>query len=277
MKTVIYFTQADKRHDEALEAFAMGALRSGAGPYVASVTDPQDCDIAVVFGVEKKAVPFSKHRGEIIRRQQEAGKKVIVLETGYVDRDRYYAAGFGGLNNRADFRNKGMPGDRWEALGVDLKPWREKGEHIVLCGQIPWDASVQHTDHLKWIHDKALELLRGTQRDIVFRGHPLYQGEYPLPESVRITRSDKPLAEDLKNARALVTFNSNSAVEAIIAGVPALVSDHGSMAWNVAEHSFLPDSPATPLREKWAHELAYTQWTLDEFRDGSAWRHLTRD
>lgn len=84
-------------------------------------------------------------------------------------------------------------------------------------------------------------------------------------------------ADDLENARLVVTFNSNSAVESVIAGVPAIAMDMGSMAWPVTAH-MLEDvnSPVRCDRTQWAHDLAYTQWNLDEMRSGEAWAHLSR-
>ena len=191
------FTPFDKdwAHHEALIAFAEGIPEPDR--FVARVEVYQPCDVAVVFGVEKKAVPYSKHRGGIIQQQLRQGRRLIVLETGYVRREQYYAAGWGawypdkqtGLNGRAWFHNHMMPDDRWKALGVELKPWRTNGQHIVLCGQIPWDASVQHSDHLAWVRATADEILRRWDRPLIFRPHPLYSGDYPLPDSPQITIS----------------------------------------------------------------------------------------
>ena len=107
-----------------LDAFLTGCPNAVKSRHV---EDYKPSDVAVVFGVAKQAVTYSKHRARIIKEQQEQGLKTVVLETGYVKRgageDYYYAAGFNGLNRQADFKNKGMPGDRWEKLGEALVPW----------------------------------------------------------------------------------------------------------------------------------------------------------
>jgi hypothetical protein len=85
------------------------------------------------------------------------------------------------------------------------------------------------------------------------------------------------LEEDLKNAHCVVTWNSNSAVEAAIYGKPVFAFDEGSMVWEIANKSLLDlDTPKYPDRKQWANNLAYCQWTLEEIRNGDAWRHLSR-
>ena len=233
-------------------------------------------DLAVVFGVYKSKVPVSWPRGEIFRRQRDNNKNVVVLETGYINRgdglNHHYAAGLNGLNGRADFRNVGMPPDRFQKLQVELKPYGE-GDAVILCGQVPWDASVDHVDLVRWLHTVSEEIMWNTKRKLVFRPHPL--ATLPAPRGWE--HSAKPLAEDLNGAHCVVTFNSNSGVEALLAGVPVFAFDKGSMCWDVANKSLADiDSPKKPDREEWANDLAYCQWTIDEMRNGETWRHLLR-
>ena len=75
----------------------------------------------------------------------------------------------------------------------------------------------------------------------------------------------------------VVTLNSNSGVDAALAGVPVIAFDEGSMAWPVAGHK--PQDaihPPRPDRLRWAAELAWCQWTDREFETGECWEHLRR-
>lgn len=239
-------------------------------------TDRVD-DLAIVFGVEKYAVEYSKKRGEVIRRHKEAGKPVIVLERGYVKRDIYWSAGYGGINGRADFCNEDMPGDRWKALGVELEPDRlGKGDYILLAGQVPWDASVQDTDHVAWLSQTA-KAFSDMGFPVRFRPHP----KGPQDLSIFGTEaSTGTLEEDLDGAMAVVTFNSNVGVDAVIRGIPTFSFDKGSMVYDVSFNKTTDINrieSKTFDRQRWANNLAYTQWTLDEMKEGFAWRHLTRE
>lgn len=267
-------------HDRVLRAFAEGCK----GELVEG-WNYEPSDVAVIFGVYKSKVKISWPRGEIFRRQRENKKDVIVLETGYINRgdgeNHHYAAGFNGLNGRADFRNKDMPDHRAMKLrrdfGMRCLAWRESGKHILLCGQVPWDASVDHIHYEMWLYDIARQLQGYTKRPIRFRPHPL--ANIPSPKGCKPTEHVS-IFDDFEDCWAVVTFNSNSGVEALMHGIPVVALDAGAMYYHLAEHWVSKvDSPYTPNNEEraqWLNNLAFCQWTLDEMSNGEAWQHLSR-
>lgn len=269
------YLSGDPVHDRVLKAFYEGCPVE---KQARSITDYEPSDVAVIFGVHKSKVPKSFPRGEIFRQQRAKNLDVIVLETGYINRgdgeNHHYAAGFNGLNGRADFRNKGMSDDRVKKLGVRLKPWRKDGQHILLCGQVPWDASVETChDYIGWLHHIVTQLKYHTKREIRFRPHPLVN----LAPLNGCTHSTVPIQEDFKNCWAVVTFNSNSSVEAVLEGVPAFTFDVGAMAKDVTSGWLQEiERPYMPAREAWLADLCYSQWTLDEMKSGETWKHLFR-
>ena len=262
-------------HDRVLKAFYEGCP---VDKKAKSVHEYEPSDVAVIFGVYKSKVPKSFARGEVFRQQRVKNLDVIVLETGYINRgdgeNHHYAAGFNGLNGRADFRNRGMPDDRVKKLGVSLKPWRKDGKHVLLCGQVPWDASVESChDYLGWLQYISGQIRYHTKREVRFRPHPLA----PVSPLVGCTHSTVPIQEDLKDCWAVVTYNSNSSVEAVLEGVPAFTFDAGAMAKDVSSQWLQElERPYMPAREQWLNDLCYAQWNLEELRSGEAWRHLFR-
>ena len=241
---------------------------------LASLDDYEPSEVAVVMGVHKKAVPASFKRGQVIAEQKKRGFDSLILETGYINRgagaSHHYAVGWNGLNGRADFRNAGSPGDRAQKLGP-LEDWKY-GEHILLCGQVPWDASVDFTNHQAWLAEAADNIIAVSPRDVVFRPHPLA----PLPNiaGCRYSKS-KSLTEDLADCHCVVTFNSNSAVEALVGGIPVFAFDQGSMVWPVANKDWMAlENPLRLDRTQWYNDLAYAQWTPEEMRSGETWRHI---
>ena len=267
------YLSGDPVHDRVLEAFYRGI---SVEKELVEGFKYEPSDIAVIFGVYKSKVRKSWPRGKVFRQQRENNKDVIVLETGYVNRgdgeNHHYAAGFNGLNGRADFRNKGMGPERWQRFGIPIKPY-SRGSNVILCAQVPWDASVDNHNHLHWIAETAQKLKTMTTRKIVFRPHPLAK----VAPIEGCEYSTKPLVEDLKDAHCVVTYNSNSAVEALIEGKPVFAFDAGSMAWNVANKDLRDiDEPKCHPRNQWLYELAYSQWTLPEMAEGKTWAHLSR-
>lgn len=276
MTTKIFVPSDNAEHWKVLEAFMTGVRACGEPVTMHSVNEYEECDVAVVFGVGKKNVPCSYARGQVIENQHMLGHPALIIEKGYVNRDEYYACGWNGLNNRAQFRNNGSPPDRWNELGTTLKPWRRTGSTILVCGQVPSDASVQNTDIIKWCAETVRTLVREVPgKQIVFRPHPLARNR--TPDMIGAKTSTRPLAEDLADAACVVTYNSNTGVDAIIEGIPLYVADEGAMAYDIASKELTSAfMPHPKIVEQWAHDLAYTQWTLAEMREGKPWLHLTR-
>ena len=258
-------------HFDALGAFADGLKRHKVEHFITGLETYRECDVAVVFGIGKKGVPASYPRGRILKEQKKRGLPYVILEKGFLRRDEYFHVGWNGLNGNADFRNTNVYDDRWRKLGIPLETHKSPGSHVLVCGQVPWDASVQHSDHVKWCRDTIIELSDLTSREIRFRPHPALRGgfDYGLAGSTRT------LEDDLRGAWAVVTFNSNAAVEAAIKGIPVFAMDRGSMAYPIAnKHLGQIHKPLLPARKMWASRLAYAQWTLDEIASGKTWRHL---
>lgn len=275
MKANFYLTGNDAVHDRAIMALYNGCPID---KECRNVRNYVPSDVAVVFGVHKKAVAFSNFRGNVIEQQRRHDALTIVLETGYIKRGDgphdYYAAGFGGLNGHADFRNQGMPSDRWKELDIELLPWRTRQDGVILvCGQVPWDASVQEINFQMWVETTIGDLHKQTGRTIVFRSHPKAPGVVvPNVENSRLT-----LAHDLARAHAIVTYNSNTCVDATLAGVPAIVRNRGAMTWSLGNFSVSEvENPRLPDRQQWANDIAYAQWKLSEMHNGATWGHLFR-
>lgn len=265
-----------------LDAMAQGGQALGhrvsarnAGAYQSQEYEP--CDAAAVFSLHGPGQA-------ILTDYRQRGTPLVVVDYGYVRRGTphegrthpgkfYYSVGLNGLNGHADFKNHLMPGDRWQALGVELKPWKTDGKYIVVCGQKNQDIAIGNQIPRVWAQRTIRAIQAITTRPVIFRPHPLDPAQkrpIGVPHSEHST-----LAEALSEAWACVAYNSNSLVEALIQGVPAFALGPGSMVDGVCntDLSQLAD-PVRPDRQQWAHSLAYAQWTINEMREGLPWTHL---
>lgn len=287
MKVHVYYPAENDEHIDALKAMHAGIPGAEWRPLESySVKDAPD--VAVIFGVYKRAVPYSAFRGRVLEVQKYLGKRTLVLEKGFVNRDAFFSVGWGGLNGRADFRNEGCPRDRAIELGITLSPWDLFGENFLIIGQVPWDASVEHTNFFKWLAECLIHLKRLSDTPVVFRPHPKAAGDFSelykeiASYGVAIAGDEsQSLSEALKVAKAVITFNSNTGVDAVIAGKPVVTFDAGSMVWGITKHrlEYLLDPGlliAGVDRNQWLSDLAYAQWTEEEMADGKAWQWLTR-
>lgn len=271
MKVVVYEPDYNPKHRIVLRALAEGIP----GAIVRPVTKYEPCDVAVVFGGVKKAFRPTWSKAPILERHQ--GRSLIMVESAFVRRGEYWAVGWGGTAGHADFNtDRPLPMDRVAQIGVPGKPWSHRNGPVVVCGQLPRDVQVQDVDHPAWCR-QTVETLHKAGHTVWFRPHPKIDSPYDYGVPTEFHNSDS-LADVLRVARAVVTWNSTTAVESVIWGVPTVALDRGSMAWPVTGHA-LHDLDCRPVmaRKVWLAGLGYSQWTLDEMREGQPWRHLTAE
>lgn len=219
-------------------------------------------DVAICWGI--------RHLHEISQHYET----VVVMEQGYFsNRLQNLSVGIGGLNGRANFGNQDSPSDRWEKHGVSMQDWKEDGDYYLIMGQVDGDMSIDGVNIHTWYRTIADEIEQKTDVPVYFRPHPLSRNSSGL-----IQMLDGELESALSDAKGVITYNSNSAVDAALAGIPVLAHDQGSMAWDIAAHSI--DELINfeyPDREQWAYNLAYAQWTQNELIDGTAWSHISNE
>lgn len=241
-------------------AFAAGLRTHGwDARLIGTRDDPEGADLVAVWGVRNETV---------INRAKAIGATVVILECGYIgDRTEQISLSIGGgLNGRGRFGRARDNGERFaRQWGHLVRPWHG-GKVGLICGQVPADMSVANCRDLPGFYRNAADALRGAGFDPRFRPHPKARGERPgVPFA-----SPAPLGEQLAEAGVVVVWNSNSAVDAILAGTPVICADEGCMAWGVAGHWPSMDI-LTPDRSEWFRDLAWKQWSEAEIRDGLAW------
>lgn len=236
-------------------AFAAGLIRHGIRPEMAGPPreNYQRSDVAVFWS--HRFAPKNQH--------------YVVLEQGYVSRGTYVSAGWNGLNGRADFCNKNVPSDRGERFYDLLEPCRF-GQYILIMGQVRGDEAIRDVDFPEWAAGMVGEAQKQVSKEVCFRAHPRDQA-MQIP-CARVIKGSLDAA--LEGAHWVITYNSSSAVEAALAGIPVSACDEGSMAWEVAGHGAHYRFASLDERKRWLDRLAYAQWTEKEMRDGDAWEHL---
>lgn len=207
-------------------------------------------------------------------RVEQAGGVALIAENGYIGPGgssphgmpiREWFALARSYHNDHRMLHEGSAA-RWNALGVDLKPWREGGEHILVCPNrsfgTPGRIMPPH-----WADEVAERLSRLTHRTVRIRPHP---GN---------TAPAKPLADDLAGAWACVIWASSAGVHALVAGIPVICEAPSWICKSAALKS-VDDIYArldlSALRLAAMHRLAWAQWSLAEIQSGEAFDHLLR-
>lgn len=193
----------------------------------------------------------------MLRQAQAEGRTWFYGDHAYFGRGQFFRCTRGAL------QHDGLAGEadpaRFLRFGIPVRPWRRAGRHVLLCPNSP--SFLARHGAPSWLDDTIAELKRHTDREIRVR----WKNHAPA----------RPLDRDLVDCWAVVTFTSNSAVEAILAGVPAIATapcagaGMGSTTLQAIEAPLMPEG-----RLEWASRLANNQWTLEEMARGDLWRAI---
>lgn len=272
-RVAVYFPTYNEKHEAILRDFAAGVPGAVVKPY--EQFRPGEADIGVVFGWYKYAFKPTMAKRPIIDYYLSLGKRhLIVVESAFQLRAKYFQVGWDGFAGYADFCNEAMPADRWNGLGLKVTPWQDRPDGpAVVIGQLPRDTQVQDVDHIAWCRE-AVEEAKRVHGSVIFRPHPRCDDIDIFGIDREIIDLGK-LRSTLSKAKCVITWNSTTGVDALIAGVPVVAMEHGSVSWPLASHSI--DAPLVrPTRSQWLAGIGYSQWERHEMREGLPWNHLTR-
>ncbi len=190
-----------------------------------------------------------------------AGVPYWHIDNGWINPGRGEAHGYYRVtrNSPSPTFTRGTDPARAQAMGARFQPWRTDGSHVLIClpganfGR-PWGLKMEQY---------AAEI-EGRVRLVTGR-----------PIRVRPKQTDVPLARDLAGAWCVVTHSSNVAVDAVLAGVPAVVEPTAPTAplGNVGLE-WINNPHLSPLRGEWLASLCWQQFTPEEMREGLAWEAL---
>lgn len=204
----------------------------------------------------------------------QRGGRHLVMERGLLgDRERWTALSFDGIAGRGDAPVITDPARFAKHHAALMQPWREPREGAaraaLILGQVNGDATTRHVDLPGWM-SSAARGLKGDGWRVFYRHHPLERQERRrAPPGATVL--DGTLAHALGQVGLAVTFNSTSAVDAVLYGTPTFSADVGSPAYEVTSRAYQPQMFD---RTEWAAKLAWRQWTEEEIRSGLAWQHL---
>ena len=213
-----------------------------------------------------------------MRNADKHGAQSMVFEEGYVRNihgEKYFAVALGGHNGHGRW-NVGGP-ERLAGWNLHLEPWRRHGNHILVCGQrgFGYNAMAMPTD---W-PDKIVGRLRTlTNRPIYFRPHPKRRATMPKSGAYdKVLDFGIDLKVQLSDAWACVVYTSNSATNALLAGVPALF-DGPDIVTSPASLRGIESVDRPPLldRTRGLQKMSWAQWSEKELRTGVAFKCLLK-
>ena len=254
-----------------------------------------NADVALIQGFvheHGKTAPHLVLRRNAVEQQINNGKKALIVDSNLFlaydsgNVNRYLRYSFNGVFPTTGFYfDTDVDPNRWtkisSKLGIQMKPWRTSGNHILVCLQRNGGWSMRGYNSVQWANDTIATLREITDRPIIVRGHPGDKKTRYFPQHKDVFLSSNPsILQDLQGAWATVLYNSSPSVVSAIEGVPVFLTDpqpEHSQSHEVSNTKIKRiNDPKLLDREDWVKKLAMCQWNFEELASGEAWRHFRR-
>lgn len=254
-----------------------------------------NADVALIQGFvheHGKTAPHLVLRRNAVEQQINNGKKALIVDSNLFlaydsgNVNRYLRYSFNGVFPTTGFYfDTDVDPNRWtkisSKLGIQMKPWRTSGNHILVCLQRNGGWSMRGYNSVQWANDTIATLREITDRPIIVRGHPGDKKTRYFPQHKDVFLSSNPsILQDLQGAWATVLYNSSPSVVSAIEGVPVFLTDpqpEHSQSHEVSNTKIKRiNDPKLFDREDWVQKLAMCHWNFEELASGEAWRHFRR-
>jgi hypothetical protein len=223
-------------------------------------------DIVITIG-DSSNHPKEKFRFSIQELLDE-GIVYLHIDRGYLEFETpmsNYRICVNGSQAHQYIHSVNCPSTRFDKLGIQIKPWRILDEgNVLLCPVTDRHAA-----------------MRGMQLPRMMRGTRRRLGTLTTkPVIVRTKFARGKFVDKLPEAYAVVTWASNTAIEAAIHGVPAFVLDPEFVAKPFANIDIGDlDDPFKPWgkppeREQALYNMAYHQWHVSAIKRADFWDEL---
>ena len=251
------------------------------------------CDVALIQGFvheHGKSAPHLQLRHNAVLLQKNNNRRSLIVDSNlflYADPNNtktYLRYSFDGVFPTTGFYfDRDVDPTRWTKisrdLNITLKPWRVKGEHILICLQRNGGWSMRGLDVIQWMNSTILEIRKHSQRPIIVRAHP---GDKKIKSILKINHknahlsSNERLVDDLTREWATVVYNSSPSVASLIEGIPVFLTDPSpeySQTFGLSDVDLSKiENPTLVERQSWVERLAMCHWNFNELRSGEAWK-----
>lgn len=235
-------------------------------------------DAAVFYGLHGRLTAAMEEYSKDPKRH------AVYIDLGYFGRRDggklfgFHKIAVDGRHPTPYFQNRPHDGKRWARFAHQhpIRPWRapSKDSPIILAGMGPKGAGAEGFGACAWEMEAVKIIRRHTRRPIIYRPKPNWEDARPIP-GTQFTRPDSVKLDDqLRGAHCIVSHHSNTNVEALLMGIPSFTVEGIAVGMSKTDLSQIEDPYLPEGREQWLHDLAYTQWSVQEMQDGIAWRYL---
>lgn len=272
LEVKLFEIDSHHRSKVVVQAMAKGISRVGDRPAIKPAVNYRPDDQVIVFyglvGALAKA----------IRRQQAVGGTAIYVDLGYWGRRQggrwtgYHKIAVNSRHPTEYFQRRPHDETRFRRLGVSMMPWK-RGRNILIAGMGDKGSLAEGFQPGEWERSAVEQLRKLTDRPIIYRPKPSWLKARTIDGTIFSPPRQK-IEEVLADCHAVVTHHSNVAVDGLMDGIPAFCFEGVAVPMALADLTRIehPEYPAD--RQRWANDIAWTQWSIAEMAEGLPWRHL---
>lgn len=274
MKIAYFPKQTALQSEPIWRAFLEGAQANNLTP----VENALDADTAVIWSVLWYG--RLKSNQQIYEHYRRQNKPVFIIEVGTLDRGNLWKISVNHITTQGIFPYpQHLNLNRPQHLGLDLKPLNTQKHDAILI-------ATQHQHSLQWkdcpevsmwTKDIIKTVRMYTDKDIIVRQHPRWPIHISMPGvhmqfPHKIENTYDRYDIDY-NYHCVINHTSGPSIQSAIAGTPVVCSPE-SLAYPVSFPMEHINNPYLNNREEWFAKLSYTEWTVDEIRQGIPQRYL---
>jgi len=298
MKTLrLYLKTTSGYKQDLMKSFGKGAEKHGVKVdyYLESEFKPSDYALVFAYKSDDVGMPSHNLRQHVVDNKTD--KQIFFIDSNvlrhYEKNTRYLRLPYRSIHpHEADFlradENSFKKVDQVKKdLGIELKPWRKTGNHILLSLN---RGSGGFSSFGRGCYDWAREVIQKirlyTDRPILIRSHKHAKITNKLVEDrhnldwimqniknvTHTSLGETSLTDDLKNAWATVVFTTTSGAVSLIEGVPVFTT-HPACFYKTFNSGDIAqiEQPNLPSRDLFLTYYANAHWTQKEMEDGVFW------
>lgn len=162
-----------------------------------------------------------------------------------------------------------LPNDRSKEFNIEIRPFENSihGNLILVLPPSPHTCHKYLINLAEWISEteEKIRQICGDKYEIITKKKNIFKDN-----------KQRELSELLEDARAVVHFNSNVGLEALLKGknVITLCKDYYLANYTHTDIENILDKPLDVDRQKLVNNLTYNQFTVEEMANGKAWEIL---
>jgi len=231
---------------------------------------PLDADVIVGWGGTPGHMSLMQHC-------RTNGKKFLLVDLGYWNRlslkdarDACYKITINGLHPN-DYMKTCYGGKRYN--GPSILPWRRGGDYILFAGMGAKGCKMYGFKHGQWDAEAVRILREHTDLPIIYRQKP--SDREPLRiDGAGYDNGQRPIAQLLQNAHALVTHHGNSALDALWAGVPCFAAHGPGVMGGSSDLTQIMEPNYSVDRAALFDQLSWFNWRYSDIMTGKVFEHL---